>query len=179
MQDVRDKLAREMPELTTYFQRADSWMVSSIRAARANRYSGEFNGYGRVVRTGKDARAKDQGNAECQCVYIPQIRLPRNSTEHRPGKSQPDRPLGQDVVDNVVTAMTSDGMVVPAIDRSKSGNNYMVTVQYANKFLNNMSMENFENILCEGFGHPATARCSRRMKSLTKCRQWPCRGYTP
>jgi multidrug efflux pump subunit AcrB len=48
----------------------------------------------------------------------------------------------KDVVDNVVTAMTSDGMVAPSywID-PKSGNNYMVTVQYANKFLNNMSME--------------------------------------
>ena len=40
----------------------------------------------------------------------------------------------KDVVDNVITAMTSDGMVAPSywID-PKSGNNYMVTVQYANQ----------------------------------------------
>ena len=57
----------------------------------------------------------------------------------------------KDVVDNVITAMTSDGMVAPSywID-PKSGNNYMVTVQYANHILNNMSMEGFENIPLRG-----------------------------
>ena len=42
----------------------------------------------------------------------------------------------KDVVDNVITAMTSDGMVAPSywID-PKSGNNYMVTVQYANRWI--------------------------------------------
>jgi len=57
----------------------------------------------------------------------------------------------KEVVDNVVTAMTSDGMVAPSywID-PKSGNNYMVTVQYANSILNNMSMEKFENIPLRG-----------------------------
>ena len=35
----------------------------------------------------------------------------------------------------------------------KSGNNYMVTVQYANRWLNNMSMEDFENIPLRG-AHP-------------------------
>jgi multidrug efflux pump subunit AcrB len=57
----------------------------------------------------------------------------------------------QDVVDNVITAMTSDGMIAPSywID-PKSGNNYMVTVQYEDHTLNNMSMENFENIPLRG-----------------------------
>jgi multidrug efflux pump subunit AcrB len=46
-------------------------------------------------------------------------------------------------------------MVAPSywID-PKSGNNYMVTVQCANRFLNNMSMEDFENIPLRGI-HPA------------------------
>jgi hypothetical protein len=59
------------------------------------------------------------------------------------------------VVQNVITAMTSDGMVAPSywID-PKSGNNYMVTVQYANSLINNMSMEDFENIPLRGV-HPA------------------------
>ena len=57
----------------------------------------------------------------------------------------------KDVVDNVITAMTSDGMIAPSywID-PKSGNNYMVTVQYANRFINNMSMQDFENIPLRG-----------------------------
>jgi multidrug efflux pump subunit AcrB len=57
----------------------------------------------------------------------------------------------KDIVDNVITAMTSDGMIAPSywID-PKSGNNYMVTVQYASQFLNNMSMKDFENIPLRG-----------------------------
>ena len=57
----------------------------------------------------------------------------------------------KDVVDDVITALTSDGMVAPSywID-PKTGNNYMVTVQYANHWINNMSMEDFENIPLRG-----------------------------
>jgi multidrug efflux pump subunit AcrB len=57
----------------------------------------------------------------------------------------------KDVVDNVITALTSDGMVAPSywID-PKSGNNYMVTVQYANRWIDNMSMQDFENIPLRG-----------------------------
>jgi hypothetical protein len=57
----------------------------------------------------------------------------------------------KDVVDNVITALTSDGMVAPSywID-PKSGNNYMVTVQYANAGSNNMTMEDFKNIPLRG-----------------------------
>jgi multidrug efflux pump subunit AcrB len=57
----------------------------------------------------------------------------------------------KDVVDDVITAMTSDGMVAPSywID-PKSGNNYMVTVQYENSLINNMTMEDLENIPLHG-----------------------------
>ena len=57
----------------------------------------------------------------------------------------------KDVVDDVITALTSDGMVAPSywID-PKTGNNYMVTVQYANRWINNMSMEDFKNIPLRG-----------------------------
>ena len=60
----------------------------------------------------------------------------------------------KNVVDNVITALTSDGMVAPSywID-PKTGNNYMVTVQYANHVINHMSMEDFQE-------HPA-ARSTR------------------
>ena len=57
----------------------------------------------------------------------------------------------KDVVDDVITALTSDGMIAPSywIDPD-SGNNYMVTVQYANRWINNMSMEDLENIPLRG-----------------------------
>ena len=58
------------------------------------------------------------------------------------------------MVDNVITALTSDGMVAPSywID-PKSGNNYMVTVQYANRWIQNMSMQDFQSIPLRGM-HP-------------------------
>ena len=57
----------------------------------------------------------------------------------------------KDVVDDVITALTSDGMVAPSywID-PHTGNNYMVTVQYANRWIDNMSMEDMKNIPLRG-----------------------------
>jgi multidrug efflux pump subunit AcrB len=53
----------------------------------------------------------------------------------------------QGVVDNVITALTSDGMIAPSywID-PKTGNNYMVTVQYFNQKIDSMTMSDFKNI---------------------------------
>jgi multidrug efflux pump subunit AcrB len=51
------------------------------------------------------------------------------------------------VVDNVITALTSNGMIEPSywID-PKTGNNYMLTVQYYDKQIENMNMEDFKQI---------------------------------
>ena len=88
----------------------------------------------------------------------------------------------KEVVDNVVTAMTSDGMVAPSywID-PKSGNNYMVTVQYANKFLNNMSMEDFENIPLRGVRPPGYSPMQEAMRpNLARISSGDhTAGYTP
>ncbi len=61
----------------------------------------------------------------------------------------------QDVVDDVVTALTSDGMIAPSywIDPT-NGNNYMVTVQYANRWIDHMSMEDLGNIPLRGVQPP-------------------------
>jgi len=90
----------------------------------------------------------------------------------------------KDVVDNVITAMTSDGMVAPSywID-PKSGNNYMVTVQYANRFLNNMSMEEFENIPLRGVHPPGFSPMQDANEAAEQAREfWKgdhTAGYTP
>ncbi len=57
----------------------------------------------------------------------------------------------QDVVDDVVTALTSDGMIAPSywID-PVSGKKYFVSVQYANHWIDNMSMEDLGNIPLRG-----------------------------
>ena len=52
-----------------------------------------------------------------------------------------------DVVDNVVTALTSNGMIAPSywVD-PHSGNNYFLTVQYTNHQLDSMTMDDFKQI---------------------------------
>src|SRR5208283_2225665 len=53
----------------------------------------------------------------------------------------------KNVVDNVITALTSNGMIAPSywID-PKTGNNYMLTVQYSNEKVGSMTMSDFRNI---------------------------------
>jgi multidrug efflux pump subunit AcrB len=50
-------------------------------------------------------------------------------------------------VDNVVTALTSNGMIAPSywVD-PRNGNNYFLTVQYANRNIGAMTMEDFKQI---------------------------------
>jgi HAE1 family hydrophobic/amphiphilic exporter-1 len=52
-----------------------------------------------------------------------------------------------DVVNNVVTALTSNGMIAPSywVD-PKNGNNYFLTVQYTNQQIGSMTMEDFKQI---------------------------------
>jgi HAE1 family hydrophobic/amphiphilic exporter-1 len=52
-----------------------------------------------------------------------------------------------DVVNNVVTALTSNGMIAPSywVDQH-NGNNYFLTVQYTNQQIGSMTMEDFKQI---------------------------------
>ena len=153
MQDVREKLAREMPELTAYFQAGglvDSVVNQGLPAPIDIQVSSmDMDGSYALAKT---LAQKIKTMPNVSGVYIPQdLDYPGIALNIDREKASLIGLSAKDVVDNVVTAMTSDGMVAPSywID-PKSGNNYMVTVQYANKFLNNMSMESFENIPLRG-----------------------------
>jgi multidrug efflux pump subunit AcrB len=153
MQDVREKLGREMPELTTYFQAGglvDSVVNQGLPAPIDIQVSSmDMDG---SYALGKTLAQKIKTMPNVSGVYIPQdLDYPGIALNIDREKASLIGLSAKDVVDNVVTAMTSDGMVAPSywID-PKSGNNYMVTVQYANSFLNNMSMEGFENIPLRG-----------------------------
>jgi multidrug efflux pump subunit AcrB len=153
MRRVQQKLSEEMPELSTYFQAGglvDGVINQGLPApidiqVGSNNMEGAFA----IARSLSD-QIRTMPNVSN--VYIPQdldypgIRL--NIDRERASL------IGlttKDVVDDVITAMTSDGQVAPSywID-PKSGNNYMVTVQYSNRFLKNMSMEDFQNIPLRG-----------------------------
>jgi multidrug efflux pump subunit AcrB len=153
MQRVQAKLSREMPELTTYFQAGglvDGVVNQGLPAPIDIQVSSmDMDG---AYALAKDLSQKIKSMPNVSGVYIPQdIDYPGIALNIDREKASLIGLSAKDVVQNVITAMTSDGMIAPSywID-PKSGNNYMVTVQYANSLINNMSMEDFQNIPLRG-----------------------------
>jgi multidrug efflux pump subunit AcrB len=153
MQRVREKLSHDMPELTTYFQAGgliDAVVNQGLPAPIDIQVSSmDMDGAYALAKT---LAGKIRTMPNVSSVYIPQdLDYPGIALNIDREKASLIGLSAQEVVENVITAVTSDGMVAPSywID-PKSGNNYMVTVQYANRYLNNMSMEDFENIPLRG-----------------------------
>jgi multidrug efflux pump subunit AcrB len=146
-----------MPELTTYYQAGGlvDGVINQGLPAPIDIQIGSNNMDGAYA-LAKTLSQKIKAMPNVSDVYIPQdLDYPGIALNIDREKASLIGLSAKEVVDNVITAMTSDGMVAPSywID-PKSGNNYMVTVQYANRFINNMSMEDFENIPLRGV-HPA------------------------
>jgi multidrug efflux pump subunit AcrB len=153
MRRVQEKLSREMPELATYYQAGglvDGVINQGLPApidiqVSSNNMNGAFD-------LAKQLAQKIKALANVSDVYIPQdLDYPGIALNIDREKASLIGLSAKDVVDNVITAMTSSGQIAPSywID-PKSGNNYMVTVQYANRIIDNMSMEDFENIPLRG-----------------------------
>ena len=186
MQRVRDKLSREMPELTTYFQAGglvDGVVNQGLPAPIDIQVSSmDMDGAYALAKT---LAQKIKAMPNVSGVYIPQdLDYPGIALNIDREKASLIGLSAKDIVDNVITALTSDGMIAPSywID-PKSGNNYMVTVQYANRFINHMSMEDFENIPLRGV-HPAGFSSMQEAHETTdQSRQlWKgdhTAGYTP
>ena len=153
MRRVQRKLSREMPELSTYFQAGglvDS-VINQGLPAPIDIQIGSNNMDGAYALASSLA-TKIKAMPNVSGVYIPQsLDYPGIQLNIDREKASLIGLSAKDVVDNVITAMTSDGMVAPSywID-PKTGNNYMVTVQYENRFLNHMTMQDFESIPLRG-----------------------------
>lgn len=157
MHRVQEKLSREMPELTTYFQAGGlvDGVVNQGLPAPIDIQVSSMNMDGAYA-LAKNLSKKIEMMPNVSEVYIPQdINYPGIALNIDREKASLIGLSAKDVVQNVITAMTSDGMIAPSywID-PKSGNNYMVTVQYANNLINNMSIQDMENIPLRGV-HPA------------------------
>jgi multidrug efflux pump subunit AcrB len=156
MQRVREKLSREMPELTTYFQAGgliDGVINQGLPAPIDVQVSS--NDMDGAYALAQRLAAKIGTYPNVSATYIPQeVNYPGIQLNIDREKASLIGLSAKDVVDNVITALTSDGMVAPTywID-PKSGNNYMVTVQYGNRFINHMTMQSFESIPLRGV-HP-------------------------
>jgi hydrophobic/amphiphilic exporter-1 (mainly G- bacteria), HAE1 family len=149
MERVRRKLADDLPELSTYFQAGglvDSVVNQGLPAPLDIQVSDNnlAEGYG-IART---IALQLKGSNLVSDVLIPQdIDYP--GLELNIDREQASL-LGltpKNVMDNVITALTSDGMIAPSywID-PKSGNNYMLTVQYFKEQIASMTMSDFQNI---------------------------------
>ena len=149
MERVREKLAGDLPQLSIYLQAGglvDSVVNQGLPAPLDIQVSDNNldEGYGIARKLAQQLK----GSKLVSDVLIPQaIDFP--GLELNIDRQQASL-LGltpRDVVDNVITALTSDGMIAPSywID-PKTGNNYMLTVQYSNEKVGNMTMTDFRNI---------------------------------
>jgi multidrug efflux pump subunit AcrB len=180
MARVREKVSRELPELTTYFQAGglvDSVINQGLPAPIDVQVSS--NDMQSAFEVAKTLAAKIKASPNVSGVYIPQdLDYPGLALNIDRERASLIGLSAKEVVDNVITALTSDGMIAPTywID-PKTGNNYMVTVQYANHVLNHMTMEDFENIPLRGvrptgYGPAEAGRGASDMAGNTG-------GYTP
>ena len=149
MERVRRKLASDVPELSTYFQAGglvDSVVNQGLPAPLDIQVSDNDLQEGYSI--ARKIALQLKGSKRVSDVLIPQdIDYP--GLELNIDRQQASL-LGltpKNVVDNVITALTSDGMIAPTywID-PKTGNNYMLTVQYFNEKINTMTMSDFRNI---------------------------------
>jgi len=153
MRRVQAELSREMPELSTYFQAGGliDGVINQGLPAPIDIQIGSNDMEG-AYKLAQDLGAKIEAMPNVASVYIPQsVNYPGLQLNIDRERASLIGLSAKDVVDDVITAMTSDGMVAPSywID-PKTGNNYMVTVQYANRWIDNMSMEDFRNIPLRG-----------------------------
>ena len=152
---VRRRLAADMPEIQTYFQAGglvDSVMNQGLPAPLDIQISSTDQ---------PAAFAKAQGIARqlrglssVADVYIPQdLKYPGLQLNIDRERASLFGLSPKDVVDNVITALTSNGVIAPSywIDPN-TGNNYMLTVQYSTHQIEHMNMEEFENIPLRGKG---------------------------
>jgi multidrug efflux pump subunit AcrB len=186
MRRVQEKLAREMPQLSTYFQAGglvDGVINQGLPAPIDVQVSSMDMGSAYALAKSLAQKIKQMPNVSG--VYIPQdLDYPGIALNIDREKASLIGLSAKDVVQNVITAMTSDGMVAPSywID-PKTGNNYMVTVQYANQFLSNMSMQDFESIPLRGIRPAGYSPQDQAHEDSNDARQlWRgdhTSGYTP
>jgi HAE1 family hydrophobic/amphiphilic exporter-1 len=133
MRRVRERIAREIPELRTFFQ-SGGLVESVLNQGKPAPID--------VQVSGMDLRKDDQVAQELarqiralpdvSDVYIPQdMDYPSLQVNVNRARASQLGLTPKEVIDNLITALTSDVMIAPSywVD-PKTGNNYFVSVQY-------------------------------------------------
>ncbi len=171
---VRRKLATEMPEVTAYFQSGGlvDAVLSMGMPAPIDVQVGGSNleaSYATAQQLGNRIR-KFNGVAD---TYIPQdLDYPAVQLDIDRTRASELGLTQQEVVDNVITALTSNTMIAPSfwID-PKTGNDYMLTVQYPETQVHNF--DDLRAIPIRGAGVASSTRLDnvshiRTIKSPTE-----------
>ena len=142
MGKVRRKIGQELPQLSTYFQSGglvDAVLNMGMPAPIDIQVSG--NSLKNAYATATDIAGRARALSGVSDVLIPQdIDYPALRLDVDREKASLVGLNQQEVVDNIITALTSNGMIAPDywID-PKSGNPYMLTVQYPEDAIKTMS----------------------------------------
>jgi hydrophobic/amphiphilic exporter-1 (mainly G- bacteria), HAE1 family len=156
---VRKKLASDLPELSAFFQTGglvDSIVNQGMPAPIDIQVTG--NDQDAAYQVASDMAKQIRRLSGVSDVLIPQdLDYPGIQLDVRREMAARLGLTARDVVNNVVTALTSNGMIAPGywID-PKSGNNYFLTVQYTPQQIGAMSMEDFKQIPLHANNNPNT-----------------------
>ena len=149
MDRVRRKLAADLPEVSTYIQTGglvDSVVNQGMPAPIDIQVSG--NDQHAAYAVAAEIARKLRSLRSVSDVLIPQ------DLDYPGLQLDVDREMAarlgltsSDIVNNIVTALTSNGMIAPSywVDPN-NGNNYFLTVQYTNQQIGAMTMEDFKQI---------------------------------
>ena len=149
MDKVRQKLASDLPQVSTYFLTGglvDSVVNQGMPAPIDIQVSG--NNQHEAYKVASELARKLRSMRDVSDVLIPQdLDYPGLQLNVRREMAARLGLTANDVVDNVVTALTSNGMIAPSywVD-PHNGNNYFLTVQYTNQQIGSMTMEDFKQI---------------------------------
>ncbi len=150
---VRRRLSVEMPEVTTYFQAGglvDSVINQGLPAPLDIQISS--NNQESAFATAHAMADKLRRLKSVTDVYIPQdLKYPGLELNIDRERASLLGITPKSVVDNVITALTSNGVIAPSywIDPN-TGNDYMLTVQYSTHQIETMNMEDLEDIPLHG-----------------------------
>ncbi|HEX9079834.1 MAG TPA: efflux RND transporter permease subunit, partial [Desulfuromonadaceae bacterium] len=174
MDRLKRRIAAELPELTAYFQSGglvDAVLNLGMPAPIDVQVAG--SNMNAAYATAQQLAAQIRRIKGVADVYIPQdldypaLRMDIDRT--RASELGLDQ---QEVVDNVITALTSNGMIAPSywID-PKTGNDYMLTVQYPEDQIRSLS--DLSAIPLKASGSPEPTRLNmisslRRIDSPTE-----------
>jgi hydrophobic/amphiphilic exporter-1 (mainly G- bacteria), HAE1 family len=133
MRRVRQRVSTELPQLRTYFQ-SGGLVDAVLNQGAPAPIDIQVSGMDMVAanRVAHDLAAKIKNMRGVADTYIPQdMDYPALQVNVNRARAAELGLSPQEVIDNLITALTSDAMIAPSywVD-PKTGNNYFVTVQY-------------------------------------------------